>query len=293
MYIENNSRQNKTIRKILGFHDKIINSAISDQSKNHSPPQRNLSARHKNRLVINNFNKNNIQMIPKTQRRKLTVINDFFSSSLKSNEWSGKLIFSKTNNINYQSPPKTTIDSYKNFSTSSSNFISNNYHINKIAYSSFHLKDFYNTVKDRGPLLSNRDAYNELNKKINKILKEENLKIEPTKKKKHFGSDSLISKRIKILKNVKNIFSKYQNSQKISNSSILSLLSMNDEKENKEHEGYFTRNRNKKNGFSYEKKYFFTNSDKLFNNKPVLIKHMPKPKFKLAKYSTLNHIKIT
>lgn len=297
MYIENNFHPNKKFRKMLGMQDKIINSINNYKNNNPCFSQRNLSSCHKNRHIINNFNKNNIQMIPKTQRRKLTVINDYFSNSLKkSNEWIGKLTLTKENNINYQSPPKSTINSYKNVTTTSSNINNyNNYHIDKPASNLFQIKDFYKSVKNKGPLLSNRDAYNELNEKIKKILEDENLKIEPTKKKKYFKTESLMSKRIKILKNVKNIVNRYRKNPKTASSSFLSLFAKNDENSpeaKNDKEKYLTRNGFERNGLSYEKKYFLTSTDKFYNNRPVLIKYMPKPKLKLAKYSTLNQIKI-
>jgi hypothetical protein len=100
-----------------------------------------------------------------------------------------------------------------------------------------------------------------------------------------FKSSIPIFKRINILKEVKSSIDKIKKN-KFNNSS--SFKTMNDESLQSKINNYSS----EKNKYKISTYRYKNYNDTLLNQKPIIIKHMPKPKLSVPKYNNINNIKI-
>ena len=224
------------------------------------------------------------------KKGKKTLNNIDYLSSLKS---------TKEDNTNYKSTKysisnKTYNNDYYNdeiFNRDNLSKISNNIPFKNMDYfcnyniktipSKLETNDFYeiteNSVKTNDEFKNlyqnnnNHINYNYNNFNINTMFK--------------FKSSLPIFKRINILKEVKSSIDKIKKNN-FNNSS--SFKTMNEESFQTK-KNNFSSERNKYKISTYRYKNYH---DSMLNKKPIIIKHMPKPKLSVPKYNNINNIKI-
>jgi hypothetical protein len=134
-----------------------------------------------------------------------------------------------------------------------------------------------NSVKTNGEL---KNLYKDNNYQINYNLN--NFNINTMIK---FKSSLPIFKRINILKEVKSSIDKIKKN-KFNNSS--SFKTMNDESLQSKINNYSS----EKNKYKISTYRYKSYHDNMLNKKPIIIKHMPKPKLSVPKYKNINNIQI-
>lgn len=268
-----------------------------------------LSSMAKKKNYINyTFSEKNSKYIPKTKSTKyyfkkstnpntnkkprLNIINDYLKSFQKtSNNWKNSLIFSKESNFNY----KSSRNIFNN--TRKENYFDKNYYNEEVnsknnaskISNNFSFKTFLNENNNISTQ-SKLEPYElmEVNKEKsegnNNISNFSRLKIRSVIK-----SNLPIFKRIKILKEAKSSIDKMQKKKIYSTSSFKTFL---EESSTSKYYNYSLEKHKNKNNFeinNYNEYYINKGID---NKKPIIIKHIPKPKLIVPKFVNINNMKI-
>lgn len=195
----------------------------------------------------------------KYSARIKTYNNDYYNEEVFNRDNLSKF----SNNISFKNMDKFYSDNIK---TIPSKLETNDFF--EITENSVKTNDeFRNLYKDNNYHIN----YNYNNFNINSMIK--------------FKSSLPIFKRINILKEVKSSIDKIKKN-KFNNSS--SFKTMNDESLQSKINNYSS----EKNKYKISTYRYKSYNDNMLNKKPIIIKHMPKPKLSVPKYNNINNIKI-
>lgn len=196
----------------------------------------------------------------------------------KSTKYSGSI---KTYNNDYYNEEVLNRDNLSKFSNNISFKHTDKFYIDNIKTipSKLETNDFFEITENS---VKTNDEFKNLYRDNNYNINYNNFNINTMIK---FKSSLPIFKRINILKEVKSSIDKIKKN-KFNNSS--SFKTMNDESLQSKINNYSS----EKNKYKISTYRFKSYNDTMLNKKPIIIKHMPKPKLSVPKYNNINNIQI-
>ena len=274
-----------------------INYTFSDKNPN------NKKYIHKNK---SNKNYNYTKLTATNKNHKFTIINDYYNTFLQgsNNDWQKTLRFSREININYKSAKNIIIMRNENQIFNKINeFTNRTYNINKQADNILYKTDdnfnnefnnFAQSKKEsKDSIQSSKEDFQDYSKKENEELKQINRvdnNVYFNKHKKNFVFKNFlpISKRIKVLKEARSSFNKSAKNNK--NNSSTSFRTGLEESQQSQISNYIIGKNSKIfdiNNNNSNKPY---NKNDINNRRPVIIKHIPKPRLSVPKFVNINFI---
>lgn len=200
------------------------------------------------------------------------------NTNYKSTKYSGSI---KTYNNDYYNEPFFNRDNLSKFSNNISFKHTDKFFTEKIKTipSKLETNDFFEFTENS---VKTNDEFKNLYRDNNYNINYNNFNINTMIK---FKSSLPIFKRINILKEVKSSIDKIKKN-KFNNSS--SFKTMNDESLQSKINNYSS----EKNKYKIKTYRYKSYHDTMLDKKPIIIKHMPKPKLSVPKYKNINNIQI-
>ena len=283
-------RKNNIFENSIIKRKNYINYTFSDKNINYIKKANNSKKYKKKSMNLKN-----------NKRLKVAIVNNYFKPLQKTtNNWTNSINNTKEGFTNYKNAKNIIKNKFKE-----NNEYNNKYYneellfldnINKISNNnSIKANEMFDSIKTT-PIKTEsnkifemyKENSNKSNNKLDFLYKDNYQNNNKFKINSIFKSSLPIFKRINMLKDIKNSIDKIKkNNYNTSSSSSFKTI-------------YYESNQSKFNNYSLEKNkyeirtYNYKGSYKndISNKKPVIIKHIPKPKLSVPKFKNINNIEI-